>query len=132
MTLPLWCLFITSLLPIVAAMTGSAARLKQFGDLDNKNPRQQASQLQGVGARAYAAQANAWEALALFTVAVLINHLAGGATAPMSGTLALVFVAARLLHLGAYLANKDVLRSLAFGVAVCCCVGLVVIGAYFP
>lgn len=127
MTLPLWCLFVTSLIPILAAGTGSAARLKQPGGLDNKNPRQQAFQLEGVGARAYAAQANAWEALALFTVAVVINHLAQGAAGP-SGVLALVFVASRFVHLGAYLANQDVIRSLSFGLALCCCVGLVVLG----
>lgn len=128
MTLPLWCLFITSLIPIMAAGTGSAARLKQPGGLDNKNPRQQIARLDGVGARAYAAQANAWEALALFTVAVVINHLAGGAAGP-SGILAVLFVAARLGHLGAYLADQDKLRSISFAVAWLCCVGLVVLGA---
>ena len=128
MTLTLWCLFMTSLIPILAAVTGSAARLKQPGGLDNKNPRQQIARMEGIGARAYAAQANAWEALALFTVAVLINHLAGGAAGP-SGTLALIFVAARLAHLGAYLADQDKLRSLSFGLAFFCCVGLVVLGA---
>lgn len=131
MTIPLWCLFITTFLPIVASGVGAAARNKLPGGVDNKNPRQQALKLDGFGARAYAAQANAWEALAVFTVAVFINHVAQGA-ASTSALLAVVFIAARLGHLGAYLANKDLLRSSFYGVGLLCCIGLVVLGAMAP
>lgn len=131
MTIPLWCLFVVSLMPIIAAGVGAKARLSLPGGLDNHTPRQQAAQLDGVGARAYAAQANAWEALAMFTVAVVINHLAQGAPGP-SGLLALVFIVARFGHLAAYLANKSNLRSLSFGIGLLCCMGLVVLGALAP
>lgn len=131
MTIPLWCLFVVSLMPIIAAGVGAKARLSLPGGVDNNNPRQQAAQLEGVGARAYAAQANAWEALAMFTVAVVINHLAQGAPGP-SGLLAMLFIVARFGHLAAYLANKGTLRSACFGVGLLCCVGLVIIGALAP
>lgn len=128
MTIPLWCLFMATFLPFVAAGTASFARSKMPGGADNKNPRQQALKLEGFGARAYAAQANAWEALAVFTVAVFINHVAQGAVST-SALLAMVFIAARLGHLGAYLGNKDALRSGFFGIGFLCCIGLVVLGA---
>jgi uncharacterized MAPEG superfamily protein len=131
MTIPLWSLFFVSLMPIIAAGVGSKERISLPGGMDNNNPRQQASQLEGLGARAYAAQANAWEALAMFTVAVMINHLAQGAPGP-SGILALIFIVARFGHLGAYLGNKGMLRSLCYMVGLLCCVGLVVLGALAP
>lgn len=131
MTIPFWCLFVVSLMPILAAGVGAKARLALPGGMDNENPRQQALLLEGVGSRAYAAQANAWEALAVFTVAVMINHLAKGALFP-SGILALIFIVARFGHLLAYLSNKGNLRSLCYGVGLLCCVGLVILGALAP
>lgn len=128
MTIPLWCLFIATFLPLVAAGAGSVARSKMPGGADNNNPRQQALQLEGFGARAYAAQANAWESLAVFTVAVFINHVAQGA-ASTSALLAVLFIAARLGHLGAYLGDKGGLRSGFFGIGFLCCIGLVILGA---
>jgi uncharacterized MAPEG superfamily protein len=40
-----------------------------------------------------------------------------------------IFVAARLLHAIAYLANIDLLRTLVFTVGLGCCIGLFVISA---
>lgn len=126
MSTPLWCLVIVALLPYVLSFTGGYFRLRQFGGVDNKHPRQQIAQLEGVGARAYAAQANAWEALAFFTAAVAVLHLANseaarGATA---ANLSLGFLATRVLHPIFYLANLDVLRSIAFLVGLGCVIGL--------
>lgn len=129
MTTPLWCLVIVVFLPYLLAFTGSYFKLRQFGKVDNKHPRQQAAQLEGVGARAVAAQANAWEAVAVFTVAVAVLHLANPEAA-RSGTaanLSLGFVAARIVHAFAYLANIDMLRSAVFLVAIVCAVWLIVL-----
>lgn len=52
MSTPLWCLVIVALLPYVLSFTGGYFRLRQFGGVDNKHPRQQIAQLEGVGARA--------------------------------------------------------------------------------
>lgn len=128
MTIPFWCLLVAALLPIVLSWVSGYYRQQQLGNIDNKHPRQQYAQLQGAGARAVAAQQNAWEALMIFTGAVLIAHLAGanGAQASMA---ALIFVAARALHAVFYLANWDILRSLAFVVGLGCSIWLYVMAA---
>ena len=72
-----------------------------------------------VAARASGAQANAWEALAVFGAAVIANNLFAGDPGTAS-TLAFVWLAARLAHAAAYLANVPPLRSGVFLVALVC------------
>ena len=126
MSTPLWCLVIVALLPYVLSFSGGYFRLRQLGSVDNKHPRQQVAELEGVGARAYAAQANAWEALAFFTAAVVVLHLANpeAARGSTAANLSLGFLATRVLHPIFYLANQDVLRSIAFLVGLVCVFGL--------
>ena len=50
---------IVALLPYVLAGVGGYFRRTNLGTVDNDNPRGQAALLEGAGARAYAAQANA-------------------------------------------------------------------------
>lgn len=126
MTTPLWCLVIVALLPYVLSFAGGYFRMRQLGSVDNKHPRLQVAKLEGAGARAYAAQANAWEALGFFTAAVAVLHLANpeaarGATA---ANLSLVFLATRVAHPIAYIANQDLVRSLVFLVGLLCGLGL--------
>ena len=128
MTTPFWCLLVALLLPIALAMAGGYFRMRQLGSMDNKHPRQQATQLEGAGARAYAAQGNAWEALAMFTAAVAVAHMAG-ADPGSSATAALLFVAARIAHPILYIANIDWARSLSFFVALGSCIWLFVLAA---
>ena len=85
MTVPFWCLFIGALVPTLLAFTGGYFKSQQFDSVDNNNPREQSAQLTGAGARAVAAQSNAWEALAVFTAAVTVNHLGGGAAGTAAG-----------------------------------------------
>ena len=113
MTVPFWCLFAAALIPILLAFSGGYFKSQQFGSADNNNPRAQSAQLTGTGARAVAAQSNAWEALAVFAPAVIVNHLGGGD--PGTATImSLVWIGARIVHAGAYLADVAPLRSLAF------------------
>lgn len=128
MTTPLWCLVAVAFLPYVCAWTGAYFKLRQFGAIDNKNPRQQATRLEGVGARLAAAQANAWEALPFFTAAVVTAHLAGAAPTT-AATLSMVFLVTRVLHPVFYAADLDKLRSLVFVVGFGCVVGLFWISA---
>ena len=123
MTTPFWCLLIAILLPYVYAGLATYHKAKQFGSVDTHHPRAQAAQLTGTGARAYAAQQNAWEALPVFGFAVLVAHLAG-ADAAASASTSLIFVAARIVHGVAYVTNIAPLRSLAFGVGMVCCMRL--------
>jgi len=123
MTTPLRCLVILAFLPYPIAWVAGFLRHRQFGSLDNKHPRQQQAQLEGPGARAQAAHANAWEALAVFTAAVVVTHLAN-ADADRAARLSQWFVATRILHPILYVANLDVLRSIVFVGGLGCLVGL--------
>jgi len=127
-TIPLWCLLIAVLLPNVLAGVGGYYRSRLPGGMDNNNPREQVKTLTGAGARAYAAQQNAWEALAVFTVAVFAAHVLG-ADPIMSARLALAWVALRVLHAVCYLADWGTPRSLVHIGAVVCAVWLFLLGA---
>jgi uncharacterized MAPEG superfamily protein len=112
-------------MPILLAFIGGYFRGKDFGTADNKNPRAQAAQMVGTGARVYAAQANAWEASLLFTAAVLTSHLAG--LPPETATpWALAFVVFRVLHAVFYITNIDMARSVAFLGSLTCVIALFV------
>jgi len=126
MTVPLYCLAVVALLPYVCSWVAGYFRYRQFGTLDNKTPRLQQAGLEGVGARAQAAQANAWEALPFSTAAVVISHLAG-ADARKAALLSETFVVTRVLHPILYVADLDVLRSLVFGLGLVCVVWLFLI-----
>jgi uncharacterized MAPEG superfamily protein len=128
MTTPLWCLVATAFLPYALSILGGYFRQRQFGRVDNKNPRAQEAALEGVGARVQAAQENAWEALPFFAVAVFVAHLAGADPGP-SATASLLFLATRVLHPVFYVADLDLLRSGTFLVGLASCVWLVALAA---
>ena len=122
MTTPLWCLAIVAVLPYVLSFSGAYFKMQQFGTIDNKHPRLQAAKLEGIGARAFGAQMNAWEALGFFTAVQVVLHLANpeaakGATA---ANLSLVFLGTRVLHPIFYVANIDAARSGVFLVGLVC------------
>ena len=123
MTTPFWCLFIGCLIPYVLAPVAGYYKNQQFGTLDNKNPRAQTAALEGAGARAAAAQSNAWEALLVFAAAVFVNHTSGGDPGT-SATLALVWVAARVLHGVFYITDIDKARTGVFVVGFASAVAL--------
>ena len=127
MTIPFWVLFAVVLIPYLLAGFGAAQRKKQLGTVDNNDWRsRQLPKLTGVGSRCYAAQANAWEAVAMFTAAAVVAHLAG-ADERLSATAAVVFLGARVLHAVLYLADLATLRSVVFVVGWGCCVWLFVL-----
>jgi uncharacterized MAPEG superfamily protein len=120
MTTVLTCLLIMCVLPLVCAWTAGYYRKKQLGSVDNKEPRNQALQLTDAGARAVAAQANTWEAVAVFSAAILAVFMSGLEMSSIA-TLTMVFVALRVAYIPAYIANIDKLRSLLFlaGFGIC-------------
>ncbi|WP_251978453.1 MAPEG family protein [Salinicola avicenniae] len=115
MNLPLWCLLITALLPFWLAFWGSHVRRRELGHMDNHHPRQQYAQMTGMGARLWAAQQNAWEALALFTAAVVAVQTTGGGW--LADVASVVFVLARIAHALCYAFDRATLRSSVFIVA---------------
>ena len=114
------CLLIAVFMPIVCSWIGGYYRHTQLGKVDNKYPRLQAAKLEGAGHRAYAAQQNCWEALAVFAAALLALHISGVAIAS-AANLSLAFVVLRVIYIAAYLANQDYLRSSSFlgGFGIC-------------
>jgi uncharacterized MAPEG superfamily protein len=113
-------LLVLCILPLACSWIAGYHRQKQLGSIDNKEPRIQSAKLTGAGARAVAAQGNSWEALAVFSAAVLAVFLSGR-TLESIATLALAFVALRIVYIVVYLANQDKLRSLVFlvGYGIC-------------
>lgn len=113
-------LLVMCILPLVCAWIGGYFRHRQLGHVDNKEPRIQAQQLTGAGARAIAAQANTWEALAVYSAAILAVYIAGVDLDTLA-TPVMVFVALRIAYIAAYIGNKDTPRSLIFlaGYAIC-------------
>jgi len=126
LTTPFWCLLVVAIIPYVLAGVGARLRIQQLGSLDARHPRVQALELRGIAARAYAAQQNAWEALALFGTAVIVAHLSG-ANPAQSALASSIFVVARLLHGPLYIADKAPLRTVVFVVGLACCVWLFVL-----
>jgi uncharacterized MAPEG superfamily protein len=123
MTTPFWCLLIAVLIPYVLAFTAAGYKAKQFGAVDNNQPRVQGAALKDAGARVWAAQQNAWEALAVFTAAVFVAHFAG-ADPGRSAAASVIFVGARILHAIFYATDLATLRSLSFMVAFGSCLWL--------
>jgi len=119
MTTPFWCLLVVAVLPYVLASLGGYLRMQQLGTLDNSHPRIQATKLEGIAARALGAQMNAWEALSVFGVAVMLAHLTH-ADAEASATAAVIYLATRLAHPVLYLADLATPRTLVFVVGLGC------------
>jgi uncharacterized MAPEG superfamily protein len=108
------------LMPYVFAVITHHYRKKQLGKIDNEYPREQTTHLKGPGARAVAAQQNSWEALAVYSAA-LLAVVASGLEVKYLAEAALTVLIARLFHGVFYMANLDKLRSLAFLVAISAC-----------
>ena len=122
MLIPLVCLFVATLLPYVWAVFMSIGRKQQLGTLDNTHPRLQQAQLTGMGARAVGAHNNSFEALLIFAPAVVLAVIMGGdINQDWVSIFSIGFVASRIGHGAAYIANMDKLRSslsMLAGVAV--------------
>lgn len=108
------------LMPYVFACISHYYRKQQLGKIDNQRPREQYTQLEGPGARAVAAQQNAWEALAIYSAA-LLAVIGSGLDVKYLAEAAITVLIGRLLHGVFYLANLDKLRTLSFVIAVTPC-----------
>ena len=113
MNFPIITLLVLCVLPIVWSWTSGYFRHKQFGSVDNKHPREQNAKLTGAGARAVAAQQNAWEALAVYAAALLAVNVAN-VPVESYATLTGIIILCRIAHGVLYVANIDALRSLVF------------------
>jgi uncharacterized MAPEG superfamily protein len=126
LTLAHVCILVACLLPIVCAGVAKAGMFSKSpsqGGYDNRDPRAWLSRQSGYRARANAAQANSFEALPLFIGAVLVAHQTQ-ARQPLVDGLAVAFVVLRLVYIWAYVADRNLLRSTVWFLAVSACVAL--------
>ncbi|MDF1724979.1 MAG: MAPEG family protein [Alcanivorax sp.] len=124
----LFVLFAISFLPIFLAWAGVYFRIRQFGTFDNYHPRQQQAALVGAGARVQGAQANAWESLTVFTMVCFIAYASGLDLNQLDGV-ALLYLAARVLHPILYITNLAWFRSAIYAVGMGCCLYIVYLAA---
>jgi len=130
MTIADACILISCVLPVLcagAAKSPGFGKPRREGGFDNNNPRQWLGKLQGWQARANAAQQNSFEALPIFIAGVLIAQQLQAPQAHVDNA-ALVFVAARIGYIGAYLADLALLRSALWMVGLAACVALFFLG----
>ncbi len=125
MTTAFWCVLVAGLLPYVAI---GIAKWDRSYLAHNNQPREWEATLSGMPARAHAAHLNAFEAFPLFAAGVVIASLAKAAPGTIDN-IAMLFVAARIAYLVAYLADTDKLRSLVWMVGLGCSVALFVVAA---
>ncbi|HEX4336155.1 MAG TPA: MAPEG family protein [Polyangiaceae bacterium] len=129
MTLPLWTLFVAVFLPYVWFSIANPLRKAEFGVLDNRHPRLQEAKQTGMGARANAASLNAFEALAIYTPAVLVAHVLSPESA-LAPKLAVAWLVLRVAHGAFYVADKPAGRTASFALATLCAVALFLVGAH--
>jgi uncharacterized MAPEG superfamily protein len=108
MSLAHWTVLIAALLPFITVGIAKAER-----SYDNRDPRGWLARQQGYRLRAHSAHLNHFESFAPFAAAVLLAQQAGAAQDRID-TLALVYLLARIAYTVAYLADRDVLRSLCW------------------
>jgi uncharacterized MAPEG superfamily protein len=125
-TIPFVCVFVAFLLIYVSRFFVTVGQAKIAGGYDNANPRDQQAKLEGLPRRALAAHLNSFEAFAPFAAAVFVAHLAHAPEGTAS-TLAIGFIVARVLYVGAYLADVPTLRSTVWTLGMLCTTGLFVL-----
>jgi len=94
-----------------------AIAMSKLGAYDNKYPRQQQAQLEGFGARAYAAHQNCYEAICLFAPTVLLV-LALDEHTIYTVQLCMIYVLTRFLYILFYWLDWDKLRSVSWVVGI--------------
>ena len=121
MNVPVASLLIAGLLPVCS----TAVAKWGFSQFDNHNPREWLANQTGFRARANAAQHNAFEAFPFFAVAVLLGLVLQLGAAVLD-RYCLVFVAARVLYLVAYVADFAAFRTLCWLLGYASCIAIYV------
>lgn len=128
MTVAFWCVLVAIVLPYlgtaIAKFSGG-----DYGPRANQNPREFLAGLGGMRQRAHHAQLNGFEVTPAFAAAVIIAHLAGGASQALMDALAVGFIISRMLYLACYLADWGPVRSLVWFLGVGLIVALFVTAA---
>lgn len=123
MTIVVICMAIVVFMPMLAKVPLAIMMNKQ-GGYDNRLPREQQKNLEGLGARSKAAHENCFEATTFFAPTILLV-LALNAINQTTAYLCIAFVAVRLAYLVCYWGNWHLLRSLFWGI------GMVTVAAHY-
>lgn len=131
MTIANWSVLAAAVLPVLTvgmAKASTRGMSRREGGYDNHNPRQWEAKVEGWKQRAVAAQNNGFEALPLFAAAVLMAQQAHADQGKID-TLALAFVAIRLVYVAVYLKDWATIRSLVWACGLGVCVALISLAA---
>lgn len=115
MTPELTVLALAAILQFAQIMLAAASMNRDAGVEYNAGPRDTAPDFSPLTGRLRRAVANHFEALGLFTVAVVVVT-ASGAAGPLTAACAWVYLAARILYVPAYALGWSPWRSAIFGV----------------
>ena len=129
MTIANWCVVAACLLPVLTVGMAKASRARlprKNGGYDNHNPREWAAKLDGWQARAVAAQNNGFESLPLFIAAVILAQQAH-ATQSTIDSLAISFIAIRLVYIFLYLKDYPWMRSVVWFLGIVVCIAMLLI-----
>jgi uncharacterized MAPEG superfamily protein len=116
---------IAGLMPLMCAV------IAKWGasDYDNHNPRAWMATLDGLRARANAAQQNCLEAFPFFAVGVILAAL-GGVDGDALEAISWAFIAARVVYVACYVVDKATWRSVAWVVGYGLVIYLYVLSLY--
>ncbi|MFA6303714.1 MAG: MAPEG family protein [Legionella sp.] len=120
MTTLIICLFIAILFPYLIKLPLGYAMAHAKGGYNNNYPREQQAALEGFGARALAAHQNSFEALIVFSTAVLTAIATNHVTHNVE-YLAVAFIVLRVIYTALYLMNLASLRSSVWFLGLLAC-----------
>lgn len=129
-TIAYWCVLLAALLPIICAGIAKYGLMRTApakGGYDNNNPRAWLARQTDWRARANAAQANTFEAIPFFFAAVIIAHQLQASQARLD-TLAVLFVALRIIYIVLYVGNRANARSIVWALAFFINIGILFAG----
>lgn len=125
MTILIACALLAVVMPYLARIP-AVIELNKLGGYDNKHPRQQQTQLTGLGARALAAHQNCFESLAVFAVALAVVLGTNNVNA-VTETLAMSHIVARVLFCVFYYLNLDIMRSIMWFVGISTAIAMIAV-----
>ncbi|ALS31488.1 hypothetical protein PTRA_a0100 [Pseudoalteromonas translucida KMM 520] len=125
MTILIACALLAVVMPYLARIP-AVIELNKLGGYDNKHPRQQQTQLTGLGARALAAHQNCFESLAVFAVALAVVLGTNNVNA-VTEALAMSHIVARVLFCAFYYLNLDIMRSIMWFVGISTAIAMIAV-----
>ncbi len=125
MTIAIVCIILTGFLPIIAAGIAKFGPTKSASSdpYDNNQPREWLAKQTGLRARANAAQANTFESLPFFYIAIAIAMILEAPQARID-VLAIAYLLARVAYIVCYVMDWANLRTFVWLIAFACTVAL--------